>query len=394
MLSQPPVGVSAETLDPEVERLIKSELQASRDAFTLSISRFLARACSVISIILLGLWFLAPTYTQILIYAVLMLLLTLGAGLYPIFQGRNRTPTGLFFVYSPFLAVIIFSPLLIPSLMPANGIEDIIAMMVAILLLGERRSRWLVGVLAFAYLVEIVMVSILQWSLFPPLAHSLEIGITGIVSLIVMLTAIVSIRLVVLGQEQQFRRAQRLNLELQWRIQAGNEIQTTLNYERNLLRTLIDTISANVYIKDAQSRFVDANLETARKLGTKSPNDLIGKTDFDFFSADLAEQYVAVEQAILQTGQAKLNFEEPTFDQRTGQQTWFLTSKAPIFNEQGEVTGLVGMGFDITESKRAHEQMERERDLLQTLIDHLPDYIFIKDVDGRFVNSNAAHNAK
>ena len=277
--------------------------------------------------------------------------------------------------------------------MPANGIEDIIAMMVAILLLGERRSRWLVGVLAFAYLVEIVMVSILQWSLFPPLAHSLEIGITGIVSLIVMLTAIVSIRLVVLGQEQQFRRAQRLNLELQWRIQVGNEIQTTLNYERNLLRTLIDTISANVYIKDAQSRFVDANLETARKLGAKSPNDLIGKTDFDFFSADLAEQYVAVEQAILQTGQAKLNFEEPTFDQRTGQQTWFLTSKAPIFNEQGEVTGLVGMGFDITKSKRAHEQMERERDLLQTLIDHLPDYIFIKDVDGRFVNSNAAHNA-
>ncbi len=358
----------------------------------LTISRYLALACSILSIMLLGLWFLTPEYTQILVYAVLMLLLTLGGGLYPIFQRHAWTTAGLFFVYGPALAVLVLSPLLIPSLMPADGLVDIIAMMAAIMLLGERRSRWLVGVLAFAYLMDVVMVSILEWRLFPPLAHSIEIWITGIVSLIVMLTAIVSIRVIVLGQGQQFRRAQRLNLELQWRIQAGNEFQTTLNYERNLLRTLIDTISANVYIKDAQSRFVDANLETARKLGAQSPDDLIGKTDFDFFSADLAEHYFADEQAIIQTGQARLNFEEPTFDKRTGQRTWFLTSKAPTFNEQGEVTGLVGMGFDITESKRAHEQMVRERDLLQTLIDHLPDYIFIKDADGRFINSNAAHN--
>ena len=106
------------------------------------------------------------------------------------------------------------------------------------------------------------------------------------------------------GQEQQFRRAQRLNLELERQIQAGNDTQTTLNYERNLLRTLIDTVPANVYIKDAQSRFVDANLETVRHARcAKTPDDLIGKTDFDFFTADFAEQYFADEQAIIQTGQ-------------------------------------------------------------------------------------------
>ena len=271
MPSKPPVGVSTETLDPEVECLIESEVQASRDAFTLTISHFLVWASSVISIMLLGLWFLTPAYPQILIYAVLVLLLALGGGLYPIFQRRNRTTTGLFFVYSPFLAVIILSPLLIPSLMPADVVVDIIAMMVTIMLLGERRSRWLVGVLAFAYLMDVVMVSILEWSLFPPLAHSLEIWITSIVSLSAMLIAIMSIRLIVLGQGNQFRRAQRLNLELESRIQAGNEIQTRLNYERNLLRTLIDTVPANVYIKDAQSCFVDANLETTLELGAKVP---------------------------------------------------------------------------------------------------------------------------
>ena len=341
---------------------------------------------------LFGLWFLVSTYPQLLIYAVLVLLLTLGGGLYPIFQRRNRTPIGLFFVYSPFLAILILSPLLISSLMPATGIGDIIAMMVAIMLLGERRSRWLVGMLAFTYLMDVVMVSILQWSLFPPLEHSLETGITSIVSLSTMLSAIMVIRLIVLGQEQQFRRAQRLNLELESRIQAGNEIQTRLNYERNLLRTLIDTVPANVYIKDAQSRFVDANLETTLELGAKSPNELIGKTDFDFFSPELAGKYFADEQTIVRTGQPILNMDEQTFDHRTQQYTWFLTTKVPILSEQGEVTGLVGVGFDITESKGVHEQMEQERDLLQTLIDHLPDYIFIKDADGRFVNSNIAHN--
>ena len=89
-----------------------------------------------------------------------------------------------------------------------------------------------------------------------------------------MLTAIMSLRLIVLGLEQQFRRAQRLNLELEWRMQAENEIQETLNYESNLLRTLIDTVPAYVYIKDTNSRFVDANLETALEMGAKNPDEL------------------------------------------------------------------------------------------------------------------------
>ena len=126
--------------------------------------------------------------------------------------------------------------------------------------------------------------------------------------------------------------------------------------------------------------------------GEKSPNDLIGKTDFDFFSADLAGKYLADEQAILQSGQPLRNIEEWNFDQRTQQKSWFLTTKVPILDEHGQVTGLVGVGFDITERKLTQEQIAQERDLLRTLIDHLPDYIFIKDAAGRFVNSNAAHN--
>ena len=137
-----------------------------------------------------------------------------------------------------------------------------------------------------------------------------------------------------------------------------NRRKKHLQQERNLLRTLIDAVPANVYIKDAQSRFVDANVETLRKFGMATRSDLIGKTDFDFFSPDFAAKYFADEQSVLQSGQPLLNLEEPTVDQRTSQPLWLLTTKAPIRNEQGEVTGLVGIGLDITGRKQAEQALQ------------------------------------
>jgi len=73
----------------------------------------------------------------------------------------------------------------------------------------------------------------------------------------------------------------------------------TLSDERTLLRNLIDIVPDLIYVKDAQSRFVMANHATAELMGAKSPADLIGKTDFDFFSKDLATAYFSDEQAIV-----------------------------------------------------------------------------------------------
>ena len=222
--------------------------------------------------------------------------------------------------------------------------------------------------------------------------HSADDEVLAAVSLVGILTTVISVRMMMLALERQFLQAQRFNRELEYRIHEVNQAQAALKDERNLLRTLIDTVRANVYIKDAQCRFVDANAETIHKFGASTPNDLLGKTDFDFFAPELAAKYFADDQSVLQSGQPLLNIEERTIDQRTQQTLWLLTTKAPIRNEQGQVTGLVGVGFDMTERKQAQEQIAQERDLLRTLIDHLPDYIFVKDADGHFVNSNAAHN--
>ena len=133
------------------------------------------------------------------------------------------------------------------------------------------------------------------------------------------------------------------------------ELEAALTAERNMLRTLIDTIPGNVYIKDTQSRFVDANIVTLHRFGIESLDDLVGKTDDEFFTPELAGKYLADEQTVLQSGEPLLNCEELTFDQRTQQHIWFLTTKAPIRSERGEITGLVGVGLDITERKQAEQ---------------------------------------
>jgi len=91
------------------------------------------------------------------------------------------------------------------------------------------------------------------------------------------------------------------------RKQAGEE----LAQERNLLRSLIDNVPDFIYVKDVQSRFLLTNPALARLIGAATPDELLGKTDFDFFPQELATKYYADEQAIFQSGQPVLELEEP-----------------------------------------------------------------------------------
>lgn len=168
------------------------------------------------------------------------------------------------------------------------------------------------------------------------------------------------------------------------------QAEETLKEERNLLRTLIDTVPANVYIKDTQSRFVDANTETILRMGVQSASDLIGKTDFDFFPPELATKYFADEQRVIQSGQTLMSLEEPTIDLRTQEHIWILTTKAPIHDEQGVVTGLVGVGLEITGRKRAEEALRENEAKLQSFFEVLPVGISVLDHEHRIVEMNPA----
>jgi PAS domain S-box-containing protein len=124
--------------------------------------------------------------------------------------------------------------------------------------------------------------------------------------------------------------------------------EESLAQERNLLRTLIDYLPDCIYIKDTQGRFLTANLATARLMGVATPNDLLGKSDWDFYPPELAAQYRADEEELLQSGQPLLDKDEPHFDANSVRSTVF-TTKVPLKDDRGKIVGLVGISRDIPE---------------------------------------------
>ncbi len=135
------------------------------------------------------------------------------------------------------------------------------------------------------------------------------------------------------------------------------QAEEALAKERNLLHTLINSIPDYIYVKDLESRFLLANDATVRVMGATTLTELIGKTDFDFYPAKLAQEYYEDEQAIIQSGQPLINREEPVVDQKTGARKWLLTTKVPLLDSQGNIVGFVGIGRDITEHKQAEEAL-------------------------------------
>jgi anti-anti-sigma regulatory factor/putative methionine-R-sulfoxide reductase with GAF domain len=96
-----------------------------------------------------------------------------------------------------------------------------------------------------------------------------------------------------------------------------------------------------------------------------SPDDLVGKTDFDFVPPELAAQFRADEQAVIQSGQPMINREEP-IDDPDGRMRWNLATKVPLRDSQGKIIGIVGIGREITELKQAEKELERRALQLQT----------------------------
>jgi len=137
-------------------------------------------------------------------------------------------------------------------------------------------------------------------------------------------------------------------------------------HEHILLRTLIDNLPDYIYVKDRDGRFLLSNTAVVHQMGLASENELLGKTDFDFFPRELAAKYYADEQAILKAGDGIYNHEGPSVDvNKKEKDRWVTTNKVLLRNAQGGITGFVGIGRDITERKRAEEQVRSQLSIIE-----------------------------
>jgi PAS domain S-box-containing protein len=127
--------------------------------------------------------------------------------------------------------------------------------------------------------------------------------------------------------------------------------------ERNILRALVDNIPDLVYIKDTESRFVITNSTLAGILNTTVEN-LIGKSDMELFPYEKATDFLNDEKILIETGKPVINKEETIFDSN-GNPIIFQTTKLPLRDKTGKITGFVGTGHIITEQKQYEEALKK-----------------------------------
>lgn len=163
--------------------------------------------------------------------------------------------------------------------------------------------------------------------------------------------------------------------------------------EQDLLRTLLDNAPDHIYFKDAQSRFLKCSKAQALQFGA-SPEELVGKTDHDFFSEEHARPAYEDEQEILRTGQPIIGKVEKETWKDGRDESWKLSTKMPLRNKAGAIIGTFGISKDITALKQTEAALAHHRDLLATLMESSPDSIFFKDLKSRLVkvSRSEVHN--
>jgi PAS domain S-box-containing protein len=155
-------------------------------------------------------------------------------------------------------------------------------------------------------------------------------------------------------------------------------VEEELNRERTLLRIVIDNIPDPVYVKDIYGRKIMANRAEAKMSGKNNVEDILGRTDADLYSSEVATHSKEEEDEIFKTGNPIKNF-EGKFVAPDATEHWIISNKILLKNDKGLPTGLLGISHDITERKQAEIKVARANRALQMLNSSNQALIRIKD---------------
>ena len=188
------------------------------------------------------------------------------------------------------------------------------------------------------------------------------------------------------GDEAAAARLAEINRQLEAKLEEGRQSRDKLEH---YFEMLMANVPANIYFKDTQSRFLRVNQSMATWVGRGHPEDLVGKTDHDLFGPEHADEARSVEMQIVKTGASITGLVEREIfpDGKVG---WVLTNKMPFRDREGHIIGTFGMSSDVSELVETQHILERERNMLRSLIDGFPDKIFARDLQRRYLVVNKA----
>ncbi len=169
-----------------------------------------------------------------------------------------------------------------------------------------------------------------------------------------------------------------------------SQVVEELRREREFLRLILEEMPDTIiFLKDRESRFLWTSNFHLKILGISRVEEVIGKTDFDFFPEEQAREFFRDEQRVMETGEILIDKLERVYF-ADGTLHWVLTTKIPVRDEKGDITGVLGISRDVTHLKELEEKLSWERNLLLAIINAIPDHIYVKDREHRFLLVNRA----
>ena len=139
-------------------------------------------------------------------------------------------------------------------------------------------------------------------------------------------------------------------------ISERDRAEEALRHEQFFMKTLMDTVPDAIYFKDRDSRFIRANRALAARVGVAHPEQLVGKTDRDFYAREHADAARQAEETILRTGHPIVGLEERE-SWPDGREAWVSTTKLPMRDEDGRIVGTLGISRDITARREAERRL-------------------------------------
>ncbi|MCD6318968.1 PAS domain S-box protein, partial [Candidatus Aerophobetes bacterium] len=160
-------------------------------------------------------------------------------------------------------------------------------------------------------------------------------------------------------------------------ITSQKKAEENLIYEHNLFQALMDNMPDLIYFKNTKNRFVRVNKARAKISGT-IPENMIGKTDFDFYPEDEAKKCFADDSWVMKTGKPiKDKIEKLTYFD--GTKHWVSVTKIPWYNDKGKIIGTIGISRDITEIKKLEDKIRNQNEKLRLTNEKLLELDKMKD---------------
>lgn len=157
--------------------------------------------------------------------------------------------------------------------------------------------------------------------------------------------------------------------------------EETITQERRMLRTLIDNLPDPIYVQDAECRKVIANAADVINSGRTTEAEVLGKTDLELYPGETGKRGYSEDKKVILTGMPVIDLEEE-FHSANGSKRWLLSTKIPLRDKSGKITGMVGIGHDITERKLVEEELQQSYMFSKSLLSTIPFGMHIVDEEG------------